>query len=54
MRAAVGLLTRNIRITRGPDANNWGCRVQVYSYIMPIVDSTKAVPVNGYVYFDGV
>lgn len=54
MRAAVGLLTRNIRITRGPDPDNWGCRVQVYSYIMNIVNSTKAVPVNGYVYFDGV
>ena len=31
-RTAVGLLTRNIKITRGPDANGWGCRVLVYGY----------------------
>jgi hypothetical protein len=27
MRAAVGLLTRNIKITKGYDPDNWGCRL---------------------------
>lgn len=54
-RAAVGLLTRNIKITRGPDPNNWACRVQVYSYLMQFSNpATPPVPVNGRIYFDGV
>ena len=32
-RAAVGLLTRNIRITNASDANGWGCRVLNYGYL---------------------
>lgn len=32
-RSGVGLLNRNIRITRGPDADGWGCRVLIYSYL---------------------
>ena len=31
-RSAVGHLTRNIKISAGPDANNWGCRVLVYGF----------------------
>lgn len=31
-RSAVGLLTRNIKITAAPDANNWGCQILVYGY----------------------
>jgi hypothetical protein len=53
-RAAVGLLTRNIKITRGSDANNWGCRVQVYSYLMKFNTTASPIAVNGRVYFDGV
>jgi hypothetical protein len=33
MRAAVTVLERNIRIIRGPDANNWGYRVLIYAYL---------------------
>jgi hypothetical protein len=55
VRAAVGLLTRNIKITRGPDVNNWGCRVQIYSYIMQLADpNLPPVAVSGYAYLDGV
>lgn len=55
LRASVGLLTRNIKITKGPDANNWGCRVLVYSYLMSPTDPTKPVtPVNGYAVLNGV
>ena len=32
-RSAVGLLSRNIRITKGADAHGWGCRVLLYSYL---------------------
>lgn len=31
-RSAVGLLTRNIKVTPGPDPDNWGCRILVYGY----------------------
>jgi len=54
VRSAVGLLTRNIKIMKGPDANNWGCRVLVYSYLEHIKDSDTATPMNGYAIFDGV
>lgn len=54
VRAAVGLLSRNIEITKGPDANNWGCRVLVYSYLMESADGTTATPMNGYAVLDGV
>lgn len=48
-------MTRNIKITKGPDANNWGCRVLVYSYLMTFTDPTKPiVPVNDYAIMDGV
>ena len=30
MRSAVGLLTRNIKIKKGADAHNWGCRILAY------------------------
>lgn len=39
-RAAVGMLSRNIVITRGPDANGWGCRILVYSYLEIFTDIT--------------
>jgi hypothetical protein len=49
------MMTRNIKITKGPDANNWGCRVLVYSYLMSFTDPAKPiVPVNGYAVLDGV
>lgn len=56
-RSAVGLLSRNIRITKGPDTNGWGCRVLVYSfYSMPAVISPTSMPTieTGYIIFDGV
>jgi hypothetical protein len=56
-RSGVGLLSRNIRITKGPDANGWGCRVLVYSYYeMPAVLSATSFPSikTGYAILDGV
>lgn len=58
-RSAVGLLSRNIRITKGPDANGWGCRVLVYSfYSMPDISPNNPISTptieTGYVIFDGV
>jgi hypothetical protein len=57
-RAAVGLLSRNIQILKGPDANGWGCRVQIYSYLQSVVNQTTGkvtlVPINGYAILDGV
>lgn len=32
-RSAVGLLSRNIKVTPGPDPDNWGCRILVYGYL---------------------
>jgi len=48
-------LTRNIRITKGPDANGWGCRVHVYSYA-DIPEDPAGLIVNrtGKITFDGV
>lgn len=35
--------------------NNWGCRVQLYAYIMEFEDEeTPPLPINGYAYLDGV
>ena len=48
MRAAVGHLTRNIKISAAADPNNWGCRVLVYNYL----DGTFAK--RGYVILNGV
>jgi hypothetical protein len=56
-RSGVGLLSRNIRITKGPDANGWGCRVLIYSYYeMPDVISATSLPSiqTGYAILDGV
>lgn len=54
VRAAVGLLTRNIKITKGADPDNWGCRIQLYSYIMETNSTLPPTPLNGYIIFDGV
>lgn len=55
VRAAVGLLTRNIKITKGDDPNNWGCRIQLYSYIIDSLNNISTpTAVNGYIIFDGV
>lgn len=54
-RAGVGLLSRNIRITKGPDANGWGCRVLVYSYVdIPENPADPIVTRTGKITFDGV
>lgn len=54
-RAAVGLLTRNIRISPAADPNNWGCMVYVYGYNEISEDLSKP-PVwrNGYAKLKGV
>ena len=51
----MGLLTRNIKISPGPDADNWGCRVLVYGY-RQISDNLNIPPVwkNGYAKLKGV
>lgn len=45
----MGLLSRNIKITPGPDPDNWGCRVLVYGY-NEISDDLSIPPTwkNGY------
>jgi len=49
------LLSRNIRITKGPDANGWGCRVLVYSYVdIPENPADLIVTRTGKITFDGV
>lgn len=55
-RAGVGLLTRNIKITKGADANNWGCRILAYSYSDFNPENPAAGVVNrtGSIIFDGV
>ena len=55
-RAGVGLLTRNIKITKGPDANGWGCRVKVYSYrdFDPANPAAGTVNRTGALILDGV
>lgn len=55
-RAGVGLLSRNIKITKGPDANGWGCRVLAYSYSEFNPENPAAGVVNrtGSIIFDGV
>jgi hypothetical protein len=56
-RAGVGLLSRNIKISRGPDPDGWGCRVLIYSYIeIPLVITSTYIPKvrNGYAILDGV
>ena len=54
-RAGVGLLSRNIKITKGPDANGWGCRVLVYSYAdIPENPASPIVTRTGKITFDGV
>lgn len=55
VRSAVGLLTRNIKITKGPDANNWGCRVLIYGFLpIPEGNVKTTTPKNGYAILDGV
>lgn len=54
VRGAVGLLTRNIKITKGYDANNWGCRVLVYSFLLTFTNNLPPQPVSGYAIMDGV
>jgi cell migration-inducing and hyaluronan-binding protein len=34
VRAAVGMLSRNIKITKGSTPSDWGCKILVYSYIV--------------------
>jgi hypothetical protein len=53
-RAGVGKLNRNIRITKGPDANGWGCQVLIYSYLE--IPAGAALPAykTGYAILDGV
>jgi hypothetical protein len=55
-RAGVGLLSRNIKITKGPDANGWGCRVLAYSYsdFDPDNPAAGVLPLTGSIIFDGV
>ncbi len=55
-RAGVGLLTRNIKITKGPDANGWGCRVLAYSYpdFNPENPALQLTNRTGAIIFDGV
>lgn len=54
-RSAVGILTRNIKITGANDTDDWGCRVLVYGY-NEIPEDLLKQPVwrNGYVKFRGV
>lgn len=56
VRGAVGLLTRNIKIVKGDDPDGWGCRIQLYSYIVSLESSseTPPTPVNGYAILNGV
>lgn len=51
----MGLLTRNIKITAGPDPDNWGCRVLVYGY-NEIHEDITIPPIwrNGYAKLKGV
>lgn len=55
-RAGVGLLSRNIKITKGADPNNWGCRILAYSYSDFNPENLAAGLVNrtGNIIFDGV
>jgi hypothetical protein len=50
MRAAVGHLTRNIKISGSHDPNMWGCRVLIYQFTEP----GAAFASRGYGKFDGV
>ncbi len=55
-RSAVGLLTRNIRITNASDSNGWGCRVLNYGYLELPSDliNGKVKLKNGYLQWNGV
>lgn len=54
-RSAVGLLSRNIRVSPAPDPNNWGCRVLVYGYNEISADiSVPPTWRNGYAKLKGV
>ena len=52
-RSAVGLLSRNIRISPGPDS--WGCRVLIYGY-QELNADIRIPPIwrNGYAKLKGV
>lgn len=55
-RAAVGLLSRNIKITNAND-NQWGCRVLAYSYTyipQDLMDLAAYANRTGQIMFDGV
>ena len=56
-RSTVGYLSRNVKISSGPDPNNWGCRILVYSYLSTpavITPTNQPKHVNGYAKMSGV
>jgi hypothetical protein len=53
MRAAVGHITRKIKILRGADSNNWGFRVLVYGFIDGDITRVGVTKLNGVEFVEG-
>ena len=51
-RSAVGHLNRKIKIKRGDDSNNWGCRVLIFGYFTGVDENYYFQ--NGYAKLVGV